>query len=410
MNIFVLGCDDNGLSVIQSLSKDFNNIYSIDSMRNIGTKSKLAKFIKVESPMINEKKFINKLISLGKNNDKGVLIPTGDEWAESIAKNKKKLKNFHICAPNYDLIDTFLNKSKFNNWAKKNNFLTPNIWKLDQANLIKKKNFPVVLKCVSRRRIRNFFSIKPDIEFLDSYRFKVCSCEKELHKHLKIIKKKKIKIFIQELVRGNTSDMYSVCIVAISGRLLGLFYGRKLRGYPSKYGDYTFGKALYVNNKIKEFAKKFVKKSKFNGIAEIEIKRDQINKKKYIIEVNPRTWSWNKAATLSGVNMPLIYCKNLNLTKKKQIICNNRNLYFIKFFKDFEARIYSKKNYYRFPDFQKNFISYLSFVLNKQKVIISEASDETVIKILKFTEFLNKVIKFFFNNLIGKITYVLKKI
>ena len=45
MNIFVLGCDDNGLSVIQSLSKDFNNIYSIDSMRNIGTKSKLAKFV-----------------------------------------------------------------------------------------------------------------------------------------------------------------------------------------------------------------------------------------------------------------------------------------------------------------------------------------------------------------------------
>ena len=204
--------------------------------------------------------------------------------------------------------------------------------------------------------------------------------------------------------------MYSVCIVAISGRLLGLFYGRKLRGYPSKYGDYTFGKALYVNNKIKEFAKKFVKKTKFNGIAEIEIKRDQINKKKYIIEVNPRTWSWNKAATMSGVNMPLIYCQNLNLTKRKQIICNNKNLFFIKFFKDFEARIYSKKNYYRFPDFQKNFISYLSFVLNKKKVIISEASDETVIQILKFTEFLNKVIKFFLNNLIGKILYVLKKI
>ena len=42
--------------------------------------------------------------------------------------------------------------------------------------------------------------------------------------------------------------------------------------------------------------------------------------------------------------------------------------------------------------------------------IISEASDETVIQILKFTEFLNKVIKFFLNNLIGKILYVLKKI
>ena len=57
MKIFVLGCDDNGLSIAQSLSKNYKNIYLIDSTENIGTRSSLGIFIKVENPMINESKF-----------------------------------------------------------------------------------------------------------------------------------------------------------------------------------------------------------------------------------------------------------------------------------------------------------------------------------------------------------------
>ena len=41
MKIFVLGCDDNGLSIAQSLSKNYKNIYLIDSTENIGTRSSL---------------------------------------------------------------------------------------------------------------------------------------------------------------------------------------------------------------------------------------------------------------------------------------------------------------------------------------------------------------------------------
>jgi D-aspartate ligase len=410
MNIFVLGCDDNGLSVVQSLSKNYDNIYLIDSTKNIGTKSKLGIFIKVENPMSNERKFIKKIISLGKNQNKGVLIPTGDEWAEAISKNRKLLNNFYICAPNYDLIKILLDKEKFSLWAKKNNFLTPNIWNLNQISSIKRRHFPIVLKCVSRRRVRNYFNFKPDIDLIDKYRFKVCNDKSDLEKHIQILKKGKIKILMQQFIRGDTSNMYSVAVVANKGKLTGIFYGRKLRGYPSKFGHFTFGKTLKVDSEIKKFAKRFVKKSQFDGIAEIELKKDKINNKKYVIEINPRSWSWNKAATLSGVNMPLIYCNNLISTKQKKIIYNNNNFFFIKFFKDLESRIYDKKNYLNFPYFQKSFYTYIKFVLDKKKVKISEQSDELLIKVFKFLEFLKNIIKFKINNLIGKIIYILKKI
>ena len=119
MKIFVLGCDDNGLSIAQSLSKNYKNIYLIDSTENIGTRSSLGIFIKVENPMVNERKFIKKIISLAKDQNKGVLIPTGDEWAEAISKNRRLLNNFYVCAPNYSLIKILLDKEKFSIWAKK---------------------------------------------------------------------------------------------------------------------------------------------------------------------------------------------------------------------------------------------------------------------------------------------------
>ena len=46
-----------------------------------------------------------------------------------------------------------------------------------------------------------------------------------------------------------------------------------------------------------------------------------------------------------------------------------------------------KKNYLKFPYFQKNFYSYFKFILNKKKVVISEHSDELLIKIFKFLNF-----------------------
>ena len=410
MKIFVLGCDDNGLSIAQSLSKNYKNIYLIDSTENIGTRSSLGIFIKVENPMINESKFLKKVISLGKDQNKGVLIPTGDEWAEAISKNRRLLNNFYVCAPNYRLIKILLDKEKFSLWAKKNNFLTPNTWNLNQISLIKRRDFPIVVKCISRRRIRNFFNFNPDLNLIDKYRFKICNNKSDLHKHIRILKRGKLKIIMQQFIRGDTSDMYSVAVVANKGNLSGIFYGRKLRGYPSKFGDFTFGRTLKVNREIKNFAKKFVKKSQFNGIAEIELKKDKINNKKYVIEINPRSWSWNKAAPLSGVNMPLIYCNNLISKIPKKIIYNNKNFFFIKLFKDLESRIYDKKNYLKFPYFQKNFYSYFKFILNKKKVVISEHSDELLIKIFKFLEFLKNIIKFKINNFIGKITYILKKI
>ena len=410
MKIFVLGCDDNGLSIAQSLSKNYKNIYLIDSTENIGTRSSLGIFIKVENPMVNERKFIKKIISLAKDQNKGVLIPTGDEWAEAISKNRRLLNNFYVCAPNYSLIKILLDKEKFSIWARKNNFLTPNIWNLNQIGSIKSRHFPLVIKCISRRRIRNFFNSKPDIDLIDKYRFKICNNKSDLYKHIKILKKGKIKILIQQFIRGDTSNMYSVAIVANKGDLLGIFYGRKLRGYPPKFGDFTFGRTLKVDSEIKKIAKKFVKKSQFNGIAEIELKKDEINNKKYVIEINPRSWSWNKAATLSGVNMPLIYCNNLISKIPKKIIFNNKNFFFIKFFKDLESRIYDKKNYLEFPYFQKSFYSYLRFILNKNKVIISEQNDELLIKIYKFLNFLKNITKFEINNFIGKITYIIKKI
>ena len=58
--------------------------------------------------MINESKFLKKVINLGKDQNK-VFDIQEIEWAANNFKNRR-LRNFYVCAPNYRLIKILLDK------------------------------------------------------------------------------------------------------------------------------------------------------------------------------------------------------------------------------------------------------------------------------------------------------------
>ena len=90
------------------------------------------------------------------------------------------------------------------------------------------------------------------------------------------------------------------------GEIFGLFFGKKVIGFSAKFGDCVVGKSLHVEKWVRQLAKKIIQKLNYTGIAEIELMKDNISGRYYIIEINPRSWSWVGITGFSGVDIPWI--------------------------------------------------------------------------------------------------------
>ena len=76
--------------MIRSLGKNGIPVIAMDTFKNIGTRSKFAKYVKCPDPVENEKEFIDFLIDIGKEfKEKPVIIPTNDIWVYSVSKHYK---------------------------------------------------------------------------------------------------------------------------------------------------------------------------------------------------------------------------------------------------------------------------------------------------------------------------------
>ena len=86
--------------------------------------------------------------------------------------------------------------------------------------------------------------------------------------------------------------MHSVGILADNGRLLTLFSGRKVRGFPADVGNCMVGMIQACPIHVLEEVKKITSELGYTGIAEFEYKIDSSTGHYRLIEINPRTWSW----------------------------------------------------------------------------------------------------------------------
>ena len=317
----VFNCDYNGLAIIQSLGRKGIDIYALDSRRSIGTFSKFSKYIKVPNPLTNEKDFIDKLIDIKKDlSGKPLLMPTNDHWVEVISKNKEKLENIYtLNCSNFDTVSLLLDKEKFAKWAADHAIITPEIWSKEEA--IEKKTslqYPIAVKANSRRKASQNEASLEWAENADKLRYVPCDTFSELEKTLQYAEKKDVPVFCQQVIAGRSNAMHTIGVYANNGTVHGILYGRKNKGYPADFGDCVVGEANTVPEWAETMVVKVCKLLSYTGIAEFEVMEDSKTQKLYLIEINPRSWSWNGVSAAAGVNLALLAYNDLALGKPPQ--------------------------------------------------------------------------------------------
>jgi predicted ATP-grasp superfamily ATP-dependent carboligase len=331
MTAIVFNCAYNGLSIIQTLGRKGVDVHALDSFRNIGTTSRYATYHNCPNPTTDEEDFIEFLINFaGKFDDNPVLIPANDHWASAIANHRDRLsEHFRPCVADADTVDLLLDKRAFGSWAKARPYPVPQTWEGDDVTDIPDDAFPIAAKPGDARDVPDMMfrskivsiwnrltgdtsstppedqkELRRKTQLYEKFRLEVFSDREELNEFVESYPELVEEFAFQEYVRGMSDSMYTVGVYAYKGTVKGVFTGQKVRGYPPDIGDCKVGQVESVPDHLVETSKSACDDLGYTGIAEFEYKRDAETGEFYLIEINPRSWSWVGITPACGVNLP----------------------------------------------------------------------------------------------------------
>jgi predicted ATP-grasp superfamily ATP-dependent carboligase len=113
-------------------------------------------------------------------------------------------------------------------------------------------------------------------------------------------------LLIQEYVEGDDRQIWSFHgFCDETGVLLDCFVGRKIRTYPALTGMSSYLELAYDED-VAEVGRRIVSGLGLKGVFKIDLKRDALNGRLRLLEVNARYNLWHYLGAANGVNLPAV--------------------------------------------------------------------------------------------------------
>lgn len=224
--------------------------------------------------------FINTNIAPGKN---VVLIPSSNEFALFLAKNREQLDERFVCLlPDASLLKALDDKMLFYELCRKHDIPCPNTLivrnKSEFESVLDKVNLPSIAKPFRSRDWNESIGYKVTIaKSLEELRVVVlnalsCGCE----------------MIIQDMIPGGAkTDLIVGGLYDEDSNPVKLYVGQKLLQHPLDVGVGCYVSLLW-NQNVVDLVNTFVKRTGYRGLVDVDVKFDPRDKMYKIIEVNPR--------------------------------------------------------------------------------------------------------------------------
>lgn len=113
-------------------------------------------------------------------------------------------------------------------------------------------------------------------------------------------------MMVQELIPGGGAEQYSYCAFVKQGRPVAVMTVRRLRQHPSDFGRAsTFVETVEIPE-IEGPSEHFLASVGFDGLVEMEYKRDPRDGVHKLLDVNARTWGYHTLGAAAGVDFPYL--------------------------------------------------------------------------------------------------------
>lgn len=288
--VIVLGGHVQALGIVRILGKNGITAIVIDNtIKNIARHSIFcSRFYDVLNSDL-----LHFLFELGSNYKYSgwLILPTNDFHLKLLSTNRTELeKYFRVGVDEWDKVNIFYNKQESYRLADKIQIPIPGTY------------FPLNEDDLGSLNCKYPCIIKPAVmhEFYKHFRKKVFICRtydellKFYRKAVSFISSEEI--IVQDIIKGSGRNQFSACFLFVEGQTYVYLSVCRMRQHPIDFGNATTYAETVDIPVLKEYGEKLLKAAGYNGICEIEFKKDDNDGKYKFLEVNTRTWKWHSIA------------------------------------------------------------------------------------------------------------------
>lgn len=111
-------------------------------------------------------------------------------------------------------------------------------------------------------------------------------------------------VIVQELVPGDGENQYSFAALCQEGVPLASLVARRTRQYPRDFGHSSSLVETVEAPEIERLGRLIVEALSWNGLVEVEFKRDARDGSYKLLDINGRVWTWHALGPRAGVDFP----------------------------------------------------------------------------------------------------------
>lgn len=302
----------NALAVTRCLGRHGIRVACGDDMRTLTARFPLASYsrycklqFRYPSYELYPEKFIDFIIKFArKNKDYKILMPIDAETlliSKYKDKIKKKVPQLRFAVHDYEYVKLANNKGKLIRLANEIGVPTPQTFIPksfeDLHKIAETIKYPAIIKLPTAKGSKGLSHVKNQNTLIEKY--------KETLKRYS--SNSEDRPLIQEYIPGTG---YGVSCLFNKGELRALFTHKRIRE-SSFHGGPSVARVSVRHPKMEEYALKLLKRLKWHGMAMVEFKLDERDKKPKLMEINPRFYGSVYQAIASDIEFPYLLYKML---------------------------------------------------------------------------------------------------
>jgi predicted ATP-grasp superfamily ATP-dependent carboligase len=234
-------------------------------------------------------------------NERMVLIPCSDSWAETVASLPVGLAaRFPSYVSRLDVLRRLNDKEEFGRLVRENGIPHPRTVFVHGVSDLDAGEFAPDTQFFLKARNSQRFIAKTGVK---AYMVESVA---EARRRVEELTAAGLGVVLQEYIPGPPTNHYFVDGFATDeGRVVARFARQRLRMYPRNFGNSTYLRSVALADvpDIVETVDRLIRAAGVRGIFSVELKRNARTGIAQVIEVNARPWWYVHYATACGVNV-----------------------------------------------------------------------------------------------------------
>jgi predicted ATP-grasp superfamily ATP-dependent carboligase len=299
----VIGGDYKSLGIVRSLGRHGIRVWLLTDEHLLAATSRYVER-SFPWPMAREPEQVEYLLELARTHglDGWALFPNGDESAALLARNREALAERYrltIQVPWETLRWAYDKRLTYRLAADLGVDHPRTCYPRDRNDVLAYAGgFPAILKPATRVEMNRFtvakaWRVEDPTTLVARYDEAAGLIDPSL-------------IMIQELIPGGGERQLSFAALCRDGTPLASVTARRTRQWPMDFGRASTYVETIDEPEVERCARQVLAALRFDGIVELEFKRDSRDDRLKLLDVNPRVWGWHTLGRRAGVDFPYL--------------------------------------------------------------------------------------------------------